>query len=139
MTSPLLGTWRLRSFQLIDEKIGIQDALGPNPIGYLVYTAEGTMSVQMMSAKRELIPENDLSEASLQEKANLVDTFRSYAGTYRIEGDKVIHCVQVGLVSNWVGTEMIRNFERDGKILTLRGATSSARIKQDAVLVWEKI
>ncbi len=138
-SNPLIGTWRLHSFHLVDANHVIQDSLGSNPIGYLIYTADGFMSVHMMSSNREQISQEDLREASPQDKAKLVDTYRGYAGTYRIEGNKVIHHVQVGIASNWTGTEMIRYFELNGNRLTLKAAQPLPGKDQIPVLVWEKI
>lgn len=138
-SNPLLGTWKLHSFKIVDAGGIAFDALGRDPIGYLIYTRDGHVAVQMMSANRKSIARKDLRDIRVRDKARLVDTYRSYAGTYRIEKNKVLHKVKVGLVPNWLEMKLLRTFEKKGKILTLTGPTTVHGKHQVAVLVWEKI
>ena len=48
--------------------------------------------------------------------------FGAYAGTYRVEGNKVIHHVEAAWLPHWVGIDAVRFFEISGKSLTIKTA-----------------
>jgi lipocalin-like protein len=62
-----------------------------------------------------------LSGGSLpeHERAVLYDTMFAYAGTYSLEGDKVIHHVDISWNETWTGTDQIRLVELNQNLLTL--------------------
>ena len=47
MKSELVGVWRLESWQGRDDYGNVTDIIGGRPLGGLVYTREGLMSVQI--------------------------------------------------------------------------------------------
>ena len=49
---PLVGTWRLVSYEERDEDGGITHPLGRDPVGFLTYTADGYMAGQLGRADR---------------------------------------------------------------------------------------
>jgi hypothetical protein len=48
------------------------------------------------------------------------DDRRSYAGTYTVQGDKVIHHLDASWDQTLTGTDQVRFFKLDGNILTRR-------------------
>jgi len=62
-------------------------------------------------------------------------TYVSYAGTYKIVGDTVVHHVQASLYPDWVGTDLVRSYVFSDNRLTLR-AEDPPNATQE--LVWEK-
>ncbi len=46
----------------------------------------------------------------------------AYAGTYRIDGNKVIHHVLTAWAPTWSGSDQVRYFEIDGKNLSIKTA-----------------
>ena len=48
-----------------------------------------------------------------------VEGYVSYCGRYEVNGDKVIHHIEVSLFPNWVGVRQERMYELDGDRLTL--------------------
>lgn len=118
----LLGLWRLVSYH--DEDAGgavSEGPLGPEPHG-LLYYADDYLSVNMGRG----IPE-----------PGAVD-YMGYAGTWRREGDLIVHAIDVCSNPAWSGTEQTRTFEVDGDQLTLRGSAAVDGRTQQRVLTWKR-
>jgi hypothetical protein len=137
--NPLNGIWRLQSFKITDQEDRTRDVLGPNPVGYLIYTEDGYMSTQMMSSNRPSLSQDNLRTISMEEKARAAETYRAYSGRYTIEGNKVIHHVEVGLIPNWINHDLVRFFELQDDILTILVPNRIVDGKQHSVrLVWKR-
>ena len=50
--SPLVGRWSLISFEVIADTGEIRYPYGQTPVGYILYAADGFMSVAVMSGDR---------------------------------------------------------------------------------------
>jgi hypothetical protein len=81
------------------------------------------------------------ARATDNERVALYDTMFAYAGTYSVEGRKVIHHVHISWNEVWTGTDQVRFFEMSGNTLTL-----TARIPDPVsggeshyTLEWEKV
>ena len=77
-----------------------------------------------------------------QEGAELFRTMNAYAGTFKVEGSRVVHNIDISWNESWTGTAQPRNFRIDGRTLTIRTdpAVSPIDGKQGTlVLVWEKV
>ena len=114
--SPLVGTWRLDSFELQSPDGSITHPYGEALTGYLFYTADGFMSAAFMSAARVGGSSEDLAEG---EAASSYDQFMAYSGPYEVTGDKIVHHVEVSSLEIWIGTVQERWFKIDGESLTL--------------------
>lgn len=138
--NPLIGTWRLVSWEshTADGKVGYP--LGRDAMGYIIYTAEARMMVTMMAADRPQMPSGDSLAGTPVEKAAAYDTYNSYSGTYEFQGDKVIHHVDLSLIPNRVGTDQVRAVALDGDRVTL---TTPPMLRlgewQTNRLVWERV
>jgi hypothetical protein len=116
----LIGAWALETF-VIDEPGGTQKPrFGPNPVGYLIYTADGRMSATLMGVHRAALPAPDGSSSSRQDVTDSLANFLSYAGRFEIRGDRVFHHVEVSVFTNLVGTTLERQFTLTGNTLTIR-------------------
>jgi hypothetical protein len=75
------------------------------------------------------------------ERVALYDTMFAYAGTYSVQGGKVIHHVDISWNEFWTGTDQIRFFEVNGNILTLTTRATDAASDTEAhyAVVWEKV
>ncbi|HEX6349382.1 MAG TPA: lipocalin-like domain-containing protein [Candidatus Dormibacteraeota bacterium] len=136
---PLVGTWRLVAVSAHDaEGKAIPEPNGPAPSGLLIYTAEGTIAVLISQGGRRRLSADRVA-APAEERAEAFQTFFAYGGRYSVDGDRVIHHVEVSSVENWVGTELIRGLKLDGQRLTLRTPRllvgGEARVTE---LVWER-
>jgi len=133
----LLGTWRLKSYLVMTAAGERLTPYGENPAGYLSYGADGRMHVIGTAGERIRCT----AVALTAERAALYDTMFAYAGTYSIEGDRILHHVDISWNETWTGTDQMRLFELDGHTLTLTmDAVDPARGTQARyVAVWEKL
>lgn len=146
--NPLLGTWKLISVTAIFPDGNINnEAFGTNPIGYITYTAEGKMMVIFSKSERPLLSGNSASPLTaaihsvpIEERAQAFSSFNSYAGSYTLDGNKVIHHVEIASIPNRVGQSLIRSFKLDGNRVTLKTPPSkSDDVPKVFELVWERI
>ena len=119
--NPLLGAWRLKSFETRTSDGSILYPWGKEVRGYVVFT-EGYFCVTIMNANRRMFSSADMKGGSMEEKANAADSYLSYSGPYEIEKDKFKVKVEVSLFPNWIGTTQERNFKIDGKTLSVISA-----------------
>ena len=85
---PLVGNWKLVSWQVVGDEGRAQDVFGTSPTGYLVLTPEGRSIVLTTAAGRKP-GTDDTSRAALQR------SMLSYSGRYRIEGGDFITTVEI--------------------------------------------
>lgn len=115
--NPLLGTWKLKSFvrevAATGEKI---NQMGEHPDGYLSYSADGRMYAIGASDSRVKPREANPTDG---ERVKLHQTMFAYAGTYTVEGEKVVHHVDISWNQAWTGTDVVRFYKLDGSFLTI--------------------
>lgn len=115
----LLGTWRMLSWTREETATGrSSDAFGPNPRGFITYTADGRVMVLVVKRDRPLPNSVPPSEV---EKLALFDSMFAYSGTYEVLSDRVIHAIDTSWNEAWTGTRQIRFLELHGDRLTYRG------------------
>ena len=98
--NPMVGTWRLlavHSWKDKDKKDLDKLAYGPHPGGLITYTADGRMSVLETYDNRKPLS-GDREAAPMAERAAAFSSMVAYAGSYKFEGDKVIHYQEVAAV-----------------------------------------
>ncbi len=141
MTSnPLIGTWRLISWENRSVAGQVSYPLGKDAVGYIMYNPDGYMYVAIMRPHRVKFTAGDLLGGSPEEKVQAAETYVSYCGRYEFRGDSVIHHVDLSLVPNWVGVDQERLVELTGNRLTLstRPILLGGR-QQTAHLIWERV
>jgi len=115
-SNPFVGTWKLVSWEVTQPDGTIQYLYGKNVVGYLMYTADGYMSAQIMDPdRRQSNPSFPLETAEAQtlpdpDRARAYSTYVAYCGTYTVEEDRVIHHVKAGLIPSWTGSDQRRRF-----------------------------
>ena len=116
--SPIVGAWRLTGITRTDlDTNAISKFYGEHPSGMITYTPAGHMVVFLAGEGRRAPAGPAPTEA---ERAELFGTIVAYAGTYRVEGDKVIHRVETAWTPALNGTELVRAFAVEGDRLTIR-------------------
>jgi hypothetical protein len=117
-----VGTYRGRGQDQVTRD-GTVSNLTSGGEGRLVYTADGTVMVISTRTARKPLPAsvsgNDLSGATMEEKATTAEGVVAYAGHYEVKGEQVLHHVEVSFFPNWVGTTNVRKFQWQGKLLIL--------------------
>jgi hypothetical protein len=98
--------------------------LGADATGYISYSADGFVFVQMSARERMAYAINDPFGGTVEEDSAAVKSQIAYAGRYHVEGDTVIHRVTEASCPNWVGTEQHRKiqFTAEGLQLSAAGA-----------------
>lgn len=114
--SKLFGSWKMQSWTVEDLATGEKTpALGEHPAGYITYTPDGRVMVLVLRSGRRkpagLVP----SDA---EKVALYDSMFAYAGTYSVDGGKVLHHIDMSWNEAWSGTTQIRFLSLQGDRLT---------------------
>lgn len=117
---PLIGTWRLVSYELESATGAISYPYGQDPSGYLIYAADGYMSVAFMTGGRVSYAAGDRLRGTPEERAAAADSYVSYCGRYEVRNDRVIHHIEVSLFPNWVGVAQTRYITLAVNRLTLR-------------------
>ncbi len=119
----LIGTWRLVEWTFTVDDSRPTRPWGGNPAGLLTYTADGRMSASLMSLGRPDAPTRTLSAAPVDIRAAAAAGYLSYTGAYSMDGDDVLHHIELSLMPNWVGQTERRHIEwlptDDGQDLVL--------------------
>jgi Lipocalin-like domain len=136
----VLGTWKLKAmFREVTATGEKFNQMGEHPNGYLSYSPDGRMYAIVTTDNRT--KPSDVNPTP-DERAKLHQSLVAYAGTYTVQGDKVIHRVDISWNEAWTGTEQIRFFKLDGNLLTITTAVQQSPIdgrEGRSVLVWEKV
>ena len=136
----LVGTWKLVSFEMRDANDKINYPWGKDTLGYLMYNADGYMSVMVMSSNRLKFSSADLKGGTTEEKVAAADTYVSYCGRYEIQQDTVIHHIELSFFPNWIGVDQKRMFSIEGDRLSLRiPPITVAGVEQTGHLIWERV
>ncbi len=136
----LLGTWRMISWKKESVATGeTVDALGPDPHGFITYTADGRVTVIVVPRERKPPASMPPTDA---EKVRLFDSLFAYAGTFTFDDEKVVHHLDITWNQAWTGTDQVRFHRLDGRALTFHGAPAPDPFTgQDVVhrVVFEKL
>jgi len=135
-SNPFVGTWKLISWEVTQPDGTIYYLYGKDVVGYLIYTADGYMSSEIMDPDRQQSdPYFPLETAAAQtlpdpDRARAYSTYLSYCGTYTVEGNTETHHVKAGLIPSWTSSEQARPFRFDhGRLIIERGGQK---------LTWER-
>jgi hypothetical protein len=104
----LIGTWRLASWTRIESDGKRSEPLGPGSTGLITYTADGFMFASLMAPNRKPFAGTDPFGGTAEECRGAMSTGLSYCGRWRLEGDRLVHAVEMSMFPNWVGAEMVR-------------------------------
>jgi hypothetical protein len=120
----LIGTWMLESFSSSDEHGVVTDAMGPGATGYLSYSQDGWMSVQLSRPGRKPFAVPDMDGGTPEQTIEAARSYFSYAGPFSVDETNriVYHHLVLSLMPNWVGSKQKRYVKQDGNdILELSG------------------
>ena len=109
--NPLIGTWKLVSFQFETEGSNERrDAYDGHPSGFIIITPDGRLMALLTAGDR----------ARDAPRGSLFDRMMAYSGRYRLEGyDRFVVDVDVAWHPAWAGTEQTRFFKLDGDTLSI--------------------
>jgi len=76
-----------------------------------------------------------------EERIKLHKSMMAYAGTYTVDGGKVVHHVDISWNGARTGTDQVRFYKLEGDTLTIRTAPNKSAVdgrEGVRILVWEK-
>ena len=120
MSSELSGVWKFVAWRRIAQDGTISYPLGEGAHGQLIYTDGGHMAVQITAADRPALQTGDPLGGDSEERAGAYSTCLAYIGTYEVQGDTVVHTIDVSLYPNWAGVQQVRLFTYENGELILR-------------------
>jgi hypothetical protein len=134
----LVGLWKLASVSGITSTGERSETpYGASPVGLLTYTADGRVSALISYDGRRSL---SAGGGSLQEQADAFKTFLAYAGRYTLNGDKVIHHVEISSIQNYVDRDLVRTVKFQGDQIVL--VTPPTRVNgkiQTLELTWQRL
>jgi hypothetical protein len=137
----LYGTWRLLSFtQRVVATGETSEAFGRSPRGFLNYGRDGRMYGILVRDDRPR--PKDMSTVTTEQRAELLNTMISYAGSFTVDGNTVTHHVDISWNENWTGTNQVRHIALRGEKLYITTDPQPSGIDGRMVvaeLVWEKV
>ncbi|MEU0900711.1 lipocalin-like domain-containing protein [Streptomyces massasporeus] len=131
----LVGTWELVAFrELDDEGGGTSDGpLGPDAGGLLIYAPDGAVSVSMM--RRESRYPGAPGPTGGQPRTT---AYMGYAGTWRLEGTRLSHHVEVSTHTYQLGQDLEREVRLRGDRLDLIGRAPVDGRYRRRMLTWRR-
>jgi hypothetical protein len=140
----LVGAWRLRSYT--DEPVdgsGKSHPMGENVQGLIMYTPDGFMSAQLMTAGRPGFASGDWFDGSDEEYRAEAGGYIAYSGPYAVnEVDQTLtHTMDVSLFPNWIGQTQPRIVELTEDTLKLSTAEPFMSKGQlvNSYLTWTRV
>ena len=139
-SSTVVGSWRLVSVMATAEDgKSLTVPMGEHPTGFLTYTADGRMSLLITHDGRPKLS-GDRLDSPIEERAKAFSTMVAYAGSYRIEGNKLVHKVEASSSQNWVGNELPRMVSFDGNRMKLEAPLQERHgVTMRFEQVWERM
>lgn len=135
----IIGRWDIVSWLQLYDDGRRQAPLGENLEGFIRYVEDGDMICMIANADQPNFTSGGQWNASETERARAYSSMLAYAGTFRIEGETVIHEVKQSLFPNWKGSDQKRSVRLEGDTLyieaRLEAGTPEARTAQ---LKWRR-
>jgi len=137
----LVGTWKLVSASSTTSTgERIEAPYGPDPAGFLTYGGDGRMTSLISYGGRKPLSFGGGTRSPQEEQAEAFNTFLAYAGRYTLEGDKVIHHVEISSIENYVKRDLARSIKFEGDRITLTTPPMSVNGKiQTIELIWQRL
>lgn len=142
----IVGVWTLISFERRSGNGEVSHPFGPSPVGRLIYDQSGYMSAALMASDRPALgmpPENVKGmRPSIQSIRVIHRVFTaamlhsSYCGRYRLEGDTIVHQIEVSSLPDWTGTELRRRAAFENGQLALSFADAQGA---QMTLRWKRV
>lgn len=118
----LVGTWQLVSRETRDAagQVIAEPSLGSDPLGYIMYDAQGHIAVQLMARNRPTDACATTAEADTNNIAH-IGGYDAYFGRYQVDqtAGTVTHTLEGAIGQGDVGRRMTRRFKIEGDTLTL--------------------
>jgi len=140
ITNTLNGRWLIVSWEQHYADGRLEKPMGDHLEGFIDYSAEGDMACMISRQDRARFVTGGQWNASDEEKARAYDSMLSYAGRYRVDGQTVVHMVDISIFPNWKGGEQKREFQfqPDGTLALLARLEQGTPEERVSRLVWRR-
>lgn len=139
--NPIIGTWKLLSFEVIKDDETRVNPFGKELNGLLIYHENGYMSGIISGEGRPNISSTASMGISEKERAAIAQNFIAYAGKYHINGDMVIHEIEVSFLPNLIGEKSHSNsfIVMNNKLITVSKNQNLGNNSISVTLEWERV
>ncbi len=116
----------------------LSSPLGSAPVGYLMYTRDGYVSVLIAASKPDPLVMNKAMKTGLKEARTMEEC--AYSGTYELGLDHVIHNVHASLPSGLAGQSLKQFMQHEGdRLLQHVPPALLCGGLQSGMFVWERV
>lgn len=135
----LLGTWSLVTWDIqYSDQRPVTYPYGADAQGMLVYAPDQHLSVVICSAGRPRLATESVRKAPVEQKVGAFETYFSYAGSWELRDDAVVHRLAFALNPNFIGTDQVRQLLLEGDRLTLSTTDDVKGVERRHRLVWKR-
>jgi hypothetical protein len=136
----IVGTWKLVSWENRNAAGERDFPMGDDANGYIGYTADGHMFVQITARGRTPYADGDPLGGTAEERSAAITSLIAYCGRYTLYDDRVVHHAEISSFPNWEGADQVRFASIEGDRLELStGALMVDGEVQTAHLIWERV
>ncbi|MDR1135371.1 MAG: lipocalin-like domain-containing protein [Clostridiales Family XIII bacterium] len=113
----LKGTWMLDTFTGVDEDGVVVDMMGTGATGFISYSDDGWVSVQIAKADRARYDIPDVEGGSDEQTLAAARGLFAYAGLFETDEENgiVYHKLQFSLIPNWIGSTQKRYITKESE------------------------
>lgn len=137
----IVGTWTLVSVTIRSTSGTEISPFGNNPVGQIIYTHSGEVSIMIMRPDRTIFSGGDAMSGTPEEVREAFEGFDAYCGSYSVDEEisTVTHHIEACRFPNWVGTDQLRHFTLSGNHLELTAPPIEGDGQEwTATLVWKR-
>lgn len=139
-----IGTWNLAHWDVqTTDGQHYTYPYGKEAKGSIIYTEAGRMTAMLMQLNRPKFEIPHSWKGTAVEIKQAFQGYTAYAGNFKIVGNTVVHQVDMSLFPNWIGIDLVRNYEfrHNDKQLVLSTEPSLTKkgIEIKQVLLWERL
>jgi hypothetical protein len=135
------GTWKLVSSTRTNTATGATvDTFGAGPKGFIMYGKDGRMMVLITRSDRPKAAGVD--KLTDEQRNRLFSSMIAYAGTYKFDGQRIEHHIDLSWNEVWGGTLQVRFVKKDGERLIYTTEPSPSPVDGSmgvGTLVWERV
>ena len=141
----LKGTWKLESFIGVDEEGEVIDIMGEGATGFICYSDDGWVSVQIAGKDRLRYDIPDVLGGTDEQTLSCARGLFAYAGEFEVdeEGAIVYHNLEFSLIPNWIGSAQKRYITKEDENTLILSAEpvrfGPGGKKRKTQLRWKKV